>query len=831
MTLLEFSRIVLKRYRWAALFCALLTFACAVLASQAVPEMWPVEAQVLVVEPVVVHRLANPFAAVPSSPDELKSVPELLKSRERLVSIVKRTGLIDQWDAGRPWPLKLKDRLQVAVLGPVEEKDRLEALVAILDKRLSVTVEANKVRIFVEWPTPELALALVENTLGTLLQLRAQREGKTLQDAADALDVQLLSVRGEMDERVNRMKATLLKPGGWAQLESDKDQLFRDQSRAADLMVAAEEKRISAEVFRQSNTLRFNLVRPPMRPREPSGNGHFVRVVTGVVASIVAGLVGALMLALTSRRILSGNEVKTVVGLPVLSALRQKVKERVLPTRKGLLLWLLVAIFTGAAVGFSKGRFAVSILPPLAFVGAWLLWTRPLKWPFLLLALLAVTLDDPTDRAYVGVWQSPLFAVGRAFFGNVALFTGIELAILGLTGLMVLRRIWMPREQLEKLDPIRGQAPRPLQLALIGSILAVGALVVMGMARGGDFREALWQFRALLMLPIIASLALYALDIPKDLPKLFGVLVVGSLVKALLGIFFMYAIAFPQGVYPPHTTGHNDTMLFVTAVVTALTLFWEKPIRRHFWLMLLWVPVIALALKLNDRRIAYVDIVMALGLIAWLSPMHEMKRKLKRVAVALAPVVLLYLAVGWNAPHSRIFGPAQKVRSIIAPAEDTEEESSNVERDIENYNLTKTWENNMFFGQGFGHAFTEYVPSNDFRQSGFGHVGHNSILWLMWIGGIFGFTAVFAYLAVALFFLGRALPSTADWRQRVALLVSLSVIVTYLMQAFGDMGTQSEMFDLFVGSSLAIIGRLATRVNAWKVPAALPVQDPEAITV
>ena len=87
------------------------------------------------------------------------------------------------------------------------------------------------------------------------------------------------------------------------------------------------------------------------------------------------------------------------------------------------------------------------------------------------------------------------------------------------------------------------------------------------------------------------------------------------------------------------------------------------------------------------------------------------------------------------------------------------------------------------------------------------------------------------YLAVALFFLGRALPSTADWRERVALLVSLSVIVTYLMQSFGDMGTQSEMFDLFVGTALAIIGRLATRVNAWKVPVELPVQEPEAITV
>ncbi len=28
--------------------------------------------------------------------------------------------------------------------------------------------------------------------------------------------------------------------------------------------------------------------------------------------------------------------------------------------------------------------------------------------------------------------------------------------------------------------------------------------------------------------------------------------------------------------------------------------------------------------------------------------------------------------------------------------------------------------------------------------SNFGHVGHNSILWLWWIGGLWGYTGVFA---------------------------------------------------------------------------------------
>jgi hypothetical protein len=475
------------------------------------------------------------------------------------------------------------------------------------------------------------------------------------------------------------------------------------------------------------------------------------------------------------------------------------------------------------------------LLPPLAVLGGWLLWTRPLKWPLLGLMFLAVTLDDKSDRPYYGLWQSPLWSTGKLFFTNIALFTGFELAVIALTAVMVLRRVWLPRREMAKLDPFGDQAPRALQLALLVSALFIGWLVLMGVARGGVFREALWQFRALLLMPFVATLCLYALDLPRDLPKLLGVLLGGSLIKSLLGIYFMYFIAFPRGEFPPHTTGHNDTMILVTASVTALTLFWEKASRRHFWLLMAWAPFLALALKLNDRRIAYVDIVMALGLIYLMSPMHEMKRKLTRAAVLIIPVLLVYGAAGWNTRSGRFFAPVQKVRSIVAPPEDTEEESSNVERDIENFNLMKSWERNMVFGQGFGHAFTEFVPSNDFGQSAFGHIGHNSILWLLWIGGIVGFTGVLAYLAVGVFLAGRALRLATAWRERVALLVSLSIIITYLMQAFGDMGTQAMMFDFFVGAALAIAGRLATKAGAWRpIPVEEPVSsahEPDAITV
>jgi 4-amino-4-deoxy-L-arabinose transferase-like glycosyltransferase len=197
-----------------------------------------------------------------------------------------------------------------------------------------------------------------------------------------------------------------------------------------------------------------------------------------------------------------------------------------------------------------------------------------------------------------------------------------------------------------------------------------------------------------------------------------------------------------------------------------------------------------------------------------------MKRFMTRSAVIIVPLVVLYLGVGWNLKGG-IFRPAQKVRSIISPPEDTEEESSNVERDIENFNLLKSWEANMVFGQGFGHAFTEFLPSNDFAQSNFGHVGHNSILWLLWIGGIVGLTCVLLYLGIAAFFFARTLRRATAFDDRVALLTALCIMLTYLLQAFGDMGTEAIPFDFFIAVALAIIGRLTARLGGWPAPPAM----------
>ncbi len=818
----QFLRVVLRRHRQAAAVCALITAAVGAAVFSAMPRTWRVGADVYVAEPVTIHRLANPFAPVPSPKDGLNELTEQLTAHEQLVALVKRVGLVDQWQSSRTVPQRVKDRVVAFFRGPPKEEDVLDALVAMLEQRLSVSVTTDHVKIWVEWPSRDVAFGLVEASVATLEHLRESRDAEALEAVARTLDDQLSGVHSEVVTRAENIRDELVRAaarGHRPSLEAETEQLRRDQSREADLMLRAEEKHISAEVVRRSNTLRFTVVHPAVRPKVPEGLPLALMGFLLLLISVASGVVGAIALSIAGGRVMSGGQLTRELRVPVIASgwVPWKGLEEPL-NRRALVLVTVLSVACGVSFAVSEGNALITFAPLIIAFVCWALWSLPLKWPLLLLMLAAVTLDDPSDRPYYRLWHSPVTDAGRLFFSNIAWFTGFELAVMGLVVLTIARRLRAKSRALP-LDPTTNLAPRELRLAVLFSGAAIIVLFGYGILRGGIFREALWQFRVLAMLPVISTLVMYAFDFPRDVKLVLGTLVLGSIVKSLLGMYFIYAIAYPSGKFPPHTTGHNDTMLFVTASVVCFLMLWEKPTWRHLFQATAWMAFVAMALRLNDRRIAYVDIAVALLFIYWVSPRHRMKRLVTQGFVLMLPVLMMYFVVGWSA-RSSIFKPVQKIRSIIAPAEETEEESSNVERDIENFNLLKSWEGNMIFGQGFGHAFTEFVPSNDFSQSNFGHVGHNSVLWLLWIGGIVGLTCVLLYLGIAAFFFARTLRKAQTFDDRVALLTALSIMVTYVLQAFGDMGTEAIPFDFFIAVALAIIGRLTTRLGAWPVPIA-----------
>ena len=96
--------------------------------------------------------------------------------------------------------------------------------------------------------------------------------------------------------------------------------------------------------------------------------------------------------------------------------------------------------------------------------------------------------------------------------------------------------------------------------------------------------------------------------------------------------------------------------------------------------------------------------------------------------------------------------------------------SSSRTRDIENYNLIQTIKPNPLIGTGWGHEYREmnraYNISQIFAQ--YRYIAHNSILWLLSIGGVVGFALVWMQIVVGVFLSTRSYRFAREAHERKA---------------------------------------------------------------
>nr|WP_228530711.1 MULTISPECIES: O-antigen ligase family protein [Myxococcaceae] len=214
----------------------------------------------------------------------------------------------------------------------------------------------------------------------------------------------------------------------------------------------------------------------------------------------------------------------------------------------------------------------------------------------------------------------------------------------------------------------------------------------------------------------------------------------------------------------------------------------------------------------NNRRIVYVEIVLALATLYFLLPWNAVKRLATRAVLLMVPLVPLYLAVGWNS-SAGIFKPAQTVKSIVSADADR----STATREIENYNLYITLKQNPLIGTGLGHEYVEQSRADDISQffPQYRFIPHNSLLGLWAFGGLVGFTCVWAPLLVAVFLAVRSYRFAHRPGDRTAALTIIAAIFAFVCQAYGDMGLQSWPGVFLAAAAVSVAGKLAVAVGAW----------------
>jgi hypothetical protein len=330
-------------------------------------------------------------------------------------------------------------------------------------------------------------------------------------------------------------------------------------------------------------------------------------------------------------------------------------------------------------------------------------------------------------------------------------------------------------------------------------------LELCGLARGCDFKTSLWQIRQIFWLPLLGVLFGHAFKTGGARLALLRTILAVACLRALVGLYYYYALARPAGIRPEYVTTHSDSVLAVMAMLVGVMAFVERPSRDHLLLNLLVQPIVFAGLIVNDRRLAFVSLGAGLLAVVLMGP-PQLWTWLKRSMIVLVPLALVYVAAGWHSSAS-VFKPVQTLRSLSS-----KDDSSNQTRDIENYNLIQTLKRSPLIGSGFGHEYYEAVRANRVDQyfAQYLYIAHNSVLWLLSIGGWIGFTLLWAVYPAAVMVALRAHRAAVSATDRVTAFAAVAAVLCFVIQAWGDMGLQSWMAALVLASLVGATGALWT---------------------
>jgi hypothetical protein len=331
-------------------------------------------------------------------------------------------------------------------------------------------------------------------------------------------------------------------------------------------------------------------------------------------------------------------------------------------------------------------------------------------------------------------------------------------------------------------------------------LLTVVALCVNGIRRGGDAQMAKIQVQTFLQVLLMAYLLATSLRGARDYRILGRLIVAAACSKALMACWVWLTILQTR----TYRTNHGDSMLFSCATVILLVLCYEQPTRRNVQLCAAVLPLVVVGMLANNRRIVWVEVLATLIMLFVLSRRTRIKATLSRIMLCAVPFAALYGVVGWNS-GAEIFAPVHTLRSVG----DADIDGSTLYRDIENYNLLATLRQNPLTGVGFGQPYVTVVQNADisfFKEWLF--MPHNSILGLWGVGGVVGFTGLFAVVVAGVFLSARRYFESGFAVERAAAFTAFATLVIYLIQSWGDIGF-SEMRSIFlVGPALAIAGQL-----------------------
>jgi hypothetical protein len=365
----------------------------------------------------------------------------------------------------------------------------------------------------------------------------------------------------------------------------------------------------------------------------------------------------------------------------------------------------------------------------------------------------------------------------------------------------------------------RGPRVKPMRSALLLSVGSLAFWFAYGMATGGHSYEASFQTYLPMSGLLFAFAIATAFRTPEHYVMLAKALLVASAYRATMCciVFLFFIRNMPDTARPEFVTSHDDTVLWVVCMLILILRFFSAPSAAARGKAFAFFLFIALAVLFNQRRVAWVSLAMALVIVFALLPAGKAKRRAMRALYALAPILAIYVSVGWGRSE-KIFKPLQSFATVS-----TEEDNSTKARNMENLGLIATSNSsNLFLGTGWGHAYVEvsskYSIAAFFKM--WGYFPHNSILGMLGYTGVLGFFGYWLAYPTAMYLNARmARLGSSPLAQQCGIIGAASLIVV-ANQYYGDMGITYPKPVYVLSLCYALALRMPILVGAWPGPKA-----------
>jgi uncharacterized protein involved in exopolysaccharide biosynthesis len=152
------------------------------------------------------------------TPNALAGASDLILRHENLQGIIRDVGLLEKFASRREPLLRLKDRIVLAIAGPVAKTNQIASLVGTLETKIEVSTEKGDLTIKVSWSDAQTAAELAAAARNSFIKARHTSEisafeekmaildghGEKLREEIGVLAEQLKGIR---DQKLDEMKA------------------------------------------------------------------------------------------------------------------------------------------------------------------------------------------------------------------------------------------------------------------------------------------------------------------------------------------------------------------------------------------------------------------------------------------------------------------------------------------------------------------------------------------------------------------------------------------------------------------------------------------------